>query len=398
MMYGVLLVTLALLQLGYSYYLSIASVGSALIIWANRKRILWSLGRAWAVRLFCVLFMISTPLGSTGADWADFARAAREAIVFVLIISLADISFQRCEFFMRGPGIRFMWKYLLTFSLFMLIFVLVQTLFLARGLYFGIPDGFFVQNAGALPTELALFYSSLRPSGSYGEPSYLGVVCITLIYGCLPALQRRENAKISIFVNFIVVLGSRTLLGIGGAVLIFICEVASKSRGNTKKVVALSIIILMGFGILLTENDISSRLYEIRMGEDASTLDRIGRPVLLLWDLMASNPVGTPMSIFIERGYITEVDAYSEYITHNGLANMFINYGYFGFIMLLLILYELKSLTKIVFVLIVSVQNGAFLAPDKLFLIGLGMMLYNSYASAAGCADTKHKTFNGPFI
>jgi hypothetical protein len=72
-------------------------------------------------------------------------------------------------------------------------------------------------------------------------------------------------------------------------------------------------------------------------------------------------------------------------LSDNGFFNLFFDYGFVGLLLIVpCFVFVFRNGDKLLFLLFISMQNGAFLSVDKFALIALGMILYNSMKNRQG--------------
>ncbi|MCK1740409.1 hypothetical protein IVA80_05900 [Bradyrhizobium sp. 139] len=368
------LFVLPFIQLGYSYYASVSTAAAALTLFiAGRSnyRTLWQ--QNFVFRSIACLLMIVATASYGGASGQDVLRAAREAVAFFLLTGSALWSLPVFNSRISTRVLLAIWL----FGLGTLAMVIIQTVYLRSHAYFGIPMELFSQNTNTLPGELALLYSDLRPSGTFAEPSYLGGVCLSLIFAISPLLKKRRSVQLLVALLLVIVVISRSLSGI----LFIFLYLSIYMRGTLRSPVIFYGCVVSLFSILLavtvTDNPISDRL--LNGGDyDVSIMGRIFGPLEAIPKILPLYPLGIPLAPFQDMGYSFSRDLTAGEMTHNGLFNLIINYGFVGFLLAGVVLFSFRSTEALVYVLALSIQNGGFLTVDKFVIIALSIMLHNS--------------------
>ncbi len=368
---------LPFIQIGLSYYASVGVLGALMLLWYQRKHLPLLLERLLLVRLAVVALMVVLTWGYP-ASGADVLRAFREAVFYFLLTGCVGWSLHQGRRDVADAA-----SYARLFLAGMLVLTLLQTLFLSRGVYFGLPQALFTQNASAIAGELDLYYSDIRPNGSYGEPSYLGGVCLCMLFAFSPLLLKQGRANQNTGLALATVILSRSFSGVVFYLLMLFASLWRLVGSFATRVALVAGIITVCTLVLTTENTVSSRLDRLRSGEDSSSMARVFQPMVLIPDLLTKEPTGIPMSRFMNMGYISSVGAYAEELTHNALLNLILNYGWAGLLAIAVWLCALPDLNSRIFILLLSMQNGAVLTPDKFLLIALSMMIYNTCRAAA---------------
>ncbi len=367
-----LIVILPFIQLGVSYYASVGVIGVLLILWYQREQMPVLFGRFLLVRLAVVALMVIFTWGYPGSG-SDILRAAREGVFFFLATGCTGWRLHAPQRDAAGVS---RYARLLCLALFGLL--VLQTIFLSRGVYFGIPKGLFSQNGGVIAGDLDLYYSDIRPNGPYGEPSYLGGVCLCILFALGPLLLKSRLVNHSTGLALVVVVLSRSFSGILFCMLVVFANLWKLVRSFSTRIALAAGIVAVCTLVLMTENTITDRLDKLRSGDDVSSMARVFQPLTIIPDILTRQPTGIPMNRFIDMGYVPAVGVYTEELVHNGLLNLILNYGWAGLAAIAVLIAVLPTLNSRLFVLLLSMQNGAFLTPDKFVLIALSMMIYNT--------------------
>ncbi|MVT53320.1 hypothetical protein GPL17_22880 [Bradyrhizobium yuanmingense] len=368
------LFVLPFIQLGYSYYASVSTAGAALTLFiAGRSnfRTLWRQNLVF--RSIACLLMILATASYGGASGQDVLRTVREVVAFFLVTGSASWSLPIFNSRILSRVLFAIWL----FGLGTLLMVIVQTVYLRSHAYFGIPMELFSQNTNTLPGELALLYSNLRPSGTFAEPSYLGGICLSLIFAISPLLKKKRSVQLLVALLVAIVAISRSLSGI----LFIFLYLSIYMRAALRSPAIFYGCVVSLFGILLavtlTDNPISDRLLT-EGNYDASIMGRIFGPLEAIPKILPQYPLGIPLAPFQNMGYSFSGNLAAAEMTHNGLFNLIINYGLVGFLLVGVILFSFRNTEVLVYVLALSIQNGGFLTVDKFVIIALSIMLHNS--------------------
>jgi hypothetical protein len=270
-------------------------------------------------------------------------------------------------------------KLVLYLGIAMFSLVVVQFISLRSHTYFGLPAVLYVQNGDLIPDENDLRYTEPRAAGTFGEPSYLGGVCLGLIVAISPRLADLREARVVGAVMFTICLVCQTLLGVmANAVYLGYC-VVSRMRSSGAALLSLALAAFIGVGALGTENPFSTRVSAVTAGHDSSAMDRIVDPLIILPGALSKHPLGVPGRIlFGEDMYAPEVDKEMFAVSHNGLVNFALNYGYVGVGAVFVLMLCAKRGEIRVFILLLSMQNGMLLGFDKFYIIAVCVMLFNS--------------------
>ncbi|MGY3361272.1 hypothetical protein ACVWZK_007935 [Bradyrhizobium sp. GM0.4] len=371
---ALLLILLPFIQLGFSYYLSVAGFGALFLLVTSGKNFVSLFERNIALRVMAAAAMLVATSLYAGAETEDILRTAREAVFFFLITGC--VSWKLNNF---RPRRALDLVLVVCGALFVLVFV--QFIYLRNGVYFGLPPEYYSQNAGTIPGVLDLIYSHIRPAGTFGEPSYLGGVCLGLLFACTPALASLPRAKLVLLILLAIVILSSSLSAIltFGLYLTYYHARHSKHPGNY-----LLLVVLLGCVtavLFVTDSPIASRLSDLGSERDASAMDRFILPLQIIPSVLSENPLGVPFLKFAVTS-IVDFGAIGLRLLHNGLLNAIINYGIFGIFVVYVFLSSALNGYMRFYLLFISMQNGAIFSIDKFFVISLCVMLHNSFRLA----------------
>jgi hypothetical protein len=380
-----LLGILPFLQLGVSYYASFGMLGVVILLWYQRRQLHGLFRHLLVARLAVFALMVIVTWGYPGSG-ADVLRAGREGVFYFLLTGCAGWRLQTpatrgVAQATRGVAQAATFAGILFAGL--LALVLAQTLFLSRGIYFGIPKAWFSQNAATIAGELDLYYSDIRPNGPYGEPSYLGGVCLCLLFAFGPLLSRSRVIRGGAVLAMLVVILSRSFSGIVFCLLMVFGSLGRLVQSPSTRLALGAAILCVCTVVATTDNTITARLDRLNAGEDSSSMARIVQPLVILPDLLIRKPTGMPMSEFMALGYLPAVGVYAEELSHNALINLILNYGWVGLLAIGIWLWTLPDANSRLFACLLAMQNGALLTPDKFVLMALSLMIYNSCRAQA---------------
>jgi hypothetical protein len=268
---------------------------------------------------------------------------------------------------------------ILVISVLQLTLVVIQLLFINQGNWLGPDPGWFAGRGGVIPDALDLRYSYIRPSGTFSEPSYLGLVSLTFMVISGYSNDRiRNNSKI-FFLNLIIVILSQSKLALLFAaiylVLYFYRNLTIKEkqyRGILFPFFNIGFILSYGF---LNQTVTSSK------GSLSIEL-RLFKPFQIIFDFVLSNPLGTAFYSRIDGIADIESGISWEAISHNSIFNLVFSYGLVGFFIIFLILRIANGDVIIkIFLIAALLQNGSFLDFDKLFLVYFTIYIYRGKLS-----------------
>jgi len=375
MLYTIYLATIALVQIGFSYWLSVAVFGCCAICLVNRQNIALLFTNFFFLRASAAIALPVAVAISPDSNFEDILVGCREGLFLFLITG--SFYWQWKSIKSNGAADEPAAKVGI-FAGSMLILVLIQTLALRSGQYFGIPRDWFVSNRNTIPTELDLANGFMRPNGTFGEPSYLGGVCLMLVFALSPSLINSRKARRAIATLAATALFSTSFSGVL-SIASYLLRMTWKQVNPKWLVAGFSIVMsAVGVALLTIDNEISNRLAAVFSGNDVSAWARIFAPILLLPEVFSHSLAGYPKSVFTQLGYIPSIGVRADELGHNALLNLLVGYGVFGLPALFTLFYAAKGADRKLFVFWIACQNGALLAPDKFAIVSFGFMLHNS--------------------
>ena len=313
-------------------------------------------------------------------------RAGREGLCFLMIIALL-----RRDVRLDDRTARLVLRCLGLVALGLALMVVVQTIGLRRGVFVSLPHDLFVINSNTLPTELDLRYSRVRPSGPFGEPSYLAAASTVLVLALSPLWPVSRQARYTIIVLAVATFLSLSMLGIASmsVALGFTLMRAGKWRLPTVALALSGGVVAMAF---LTSADVTDRALSILRGDDLSFNSRIAEPLLAIPQVLGESPFGIPIRVFIDMGHLPGMNTANESFSHNAIFNTLINYGTIGMAMLVALIRSARSGLMIAILFILLMQNGAFWSFDKVSLVALTVVI-RQIASGQVSGSNKEKPF-----
>lgn len=378
---ALLLILFTLIQIGYSYWLSVASVAAVIMI--IRLRVQLAVGfraRPWI--LFLPLLMAVPLAFERSADLTqDILRTAREALIACLmIVIIAGAT-------LRPPSvnIRRFTQCLTLIAGFLFVLTLVQLVALKRGLYLGLPEQAYANGAGTIPNALDLRYSQLRPAGTFSEPSYLAFIMLSMLMIAAARLDRDRRGIVTAGLAFLTGLLSQAASFVLFAAVMGAAFIARTIRGRNKLLLLLLLAIaaIVAFGVatlvLGVELKVVNRVQGGSSGGDFSIFVRIFGPATILPSYLVYHPVGLPVSAIhdaiapFSKALGIDPDQY----LMNSLFNLFFEYGVLGAPLAVLLIMRRDQLISL-YLLSCMMLNGAFLAIDKLAVICMTIAIYQA--------------------
>lgn len=378
MTYFLAFLILPFLQIGISYYASGAVLLMFLMLFKWRDLIISGFLQHPIRTLLCALAFVMPMLYPAGIDSTDVQRALREVLILVLMVT----AFGRVGEQLSDTRA----KTLSTITCLMiggyLVLVLIQLVLLPRQIYFGLPKGLFVINDATIPEALDLLYSKIRPTGTFGEPSYLGFILTSLAFGLMPLADKWLAPRLAIYCVALIALACQSL-----SFFIAIALIIGYARPGLKniKVGALipAFIGLLLMAVIFSDvlDSFITRLSTISdQSLEVSGYVRIFGPLSIIVDYLGLYPTGVPFYklYFVLEEYVPEGIRPLSY-HDNGLINFLFDFGIYGFLLLFFYFNSVKDNTSRLYLFACGIFNGALLAPDKLGVMIFALSLYHSF-------------------
>lgn len=370
---------LPFLQVGVSFYISGMTVVALLMLVKFRGQIVVSILTHPMRTLLCCLSVIMPLMFPFEIDGQDIGRVLREALFILLMVS----SFGVVAETMDSATVRKVTSYIYILIGFYLCLSLVQTAFLSRQVYFGLPRTLFVANEGTLPGDLDLLYSKIRATGTFGEPSYLGFVLTSLAFALFPLARKWVVPRLAIMVVVLIALICQSLSFFIAIALLLAYERPGFRELKVSYVLP-GVVVLCVMGIYFSEviENFLSRVTSLsNSAAEPSGFVRIFGPISILPDFLAEFPTGVPfykLYPILEAYVPVGLRPLSFY--DNGLINFVLDFGFYGFLLLYLYFTSVKDGASRIYLFAAGIFNGALLSPDKLGVMILVFSLYNSFA------------------
>jgi hypothetical protein len=216
--------------------------------------------------------------------------------------------------------------------------------------------------------------SIIRPSAFYTEPSYLGYICL-----CLYVFVHRPDAIKKNYVIF--------------ALLLFICVIAKTASGfiilclfffcvNARGIVFNKRLyplfaILCGVVVYFSQPFISRLLTSTDSVSESSGNIRLIFPAKCVSAVFMHAPFGVPHAEL--PGFLQASLPEEATVEHfdNGLVNIFINFGVFGFIIWACLISMMRDWALALFVVLCSLNNGTVFGYDKAVIISISILAYS---------------------
>ena len=364
--------------MGLTYYISVQSFLFLYLIAQTRIQ-----SYVENITLFGVLFllMVVPAFFFSGSDPLDlFLANFRQYLCFiVLLVVMKNDSIQ-----IENPIRALQYSNLVLLFLFSII--LLQSIFLINGELLIPPIDLFVFNSetliGVKDAAASGYFEGIRPPGLFGEPSYLGFVCISLLVICYSRFSFDLMTNLA-FIFFIAILSmSQSLSAFISFLilsLIYFSKISNVNLKNISFILFISISVI-GLYFIYFDNDSGNGIFQRLTGlfskdSDSSTEIRMISPLLIIDTVLNNYVLGVPSKALASTfGFALTNGAVEG--TDNGLFNLIINFGYTGFFVLgLLIYHSRKNALILSYILLSSFFNGAFLSIDKIAIIGFVIII-----------------------
>lgn len=379
-------------QLGITYWVSVQVLVAGIMLFVSLRLIdgrvgITQLGIFGIVTGLAFLSLASVP----NLDVEDALRVARECLVLISIM-VGIPALERSGASFRSARL----EPAATAAISVIaLFTVIQAASLIVRQFPTFPYQWFVANFDTLPDELDLMYSDIRPSGPFGEPSYLSFATVALLIGIRGLLFARKSTWLLI-VGVAVVLLSRSLAGYLSLALLSLVVAPRNYRAVMLSMAVGGIAVV----VLLTLSDIDipilSRIAEI--SSDKSTFFRIFAPIQVIGNFLAQYPVGVPFRSLTAAlaPYASELGLPARELLHNGISNLVFSYGIVGIIMVILVVCSSRDVAIRLFLFLGMNFNGAFLAPDKLAVLLIMVALSSAAQADIVAKKGKFVNENGP--
>lgn len=399
---SLLLLLTPFIQLGVSYYGSVATLMAVLCVILWRQPVMFSLlnWRTYARSMVLLGMFLSLASALSAHALQDVLRIAREGAIFLLMTALIEW-FGRARAGALDPLVG---RIAMALAVFFVFIALVQTVALRSRIYLGIPKSYFVQNDNTIPDQLDLLYSALRPNGTFGEPSYFAFILISLIVMFLPLARRLRSVRIMLMGLVIAGILSQSLAFLIALPLIaYFGYVRAATRTERLRIAALAAVLLAVFYII-GHDAMSARLQAGLFGRgDTSTSLRIVAPLSILWDFLQRHPLGVTFSTLpsVLQPFASKWGLLGADILMNGILNALFCYGIFGAVLIGVYLLSARDATMRVYLFVCASFNGALFAVDKFSIICLTASLYAASSAMARdpqISSTREAAFSLPSL
>ena len=373
------LLLMPILQLGESGYVAVATLSALIVVVRFRRQVMAGAARApWVA--FLPLFMLASLASSSGTDLVQSVlRTGREALVLLLLIwtvhgaGLAPAVSSSPKALVRTAAVLMVGIFAIT---------AVQFVMFRQGIYFGIPLEYYNNQTALVPTEEALRFQVPRPMATFSEPSYLGIVAISLMV-VASKLERHLIARTVIFVSGILSgILCQAASFILFAAMLFLVGLAEGGRARAK-LAAMLILPYVLLAIVLFAQDFApiQRILSGNATDDFSFFVRVFGPFEALAGYITHYPFGLPANEVPAalEPFIAATDIPPESFLSNSITNMLFQYGIGGAVLIAVLLWAPRTYLLRAYMLAAMLQSGGILGLDKLALVGFTICMAHAF-------------------
>ncbi len=383
MLASLFLLLLPFCQTGVNYYASVSTLLAILAVvlyWSSIFR--GVLRSPWLGPVVVVMFL---PTIFNGVDLLqELLRTARESLLLVILVgAIRGAEVERPRPISR-PASQLLFVLLTAFF----VMAALQTVLYSRNVYFGLPKDLYIMGTGTIADETRLGYSegNLRPSATYSEPSYLGLVLLSLAMVIGSKAQTRRG---KVMLGLIVVTGllsrSASFL-LTGALMLVVPAIVQRRRGGANlRTVGLALLVALPVFLFTKAGALLDRLSKASSSPtaDFSAQMRLVGPIEALPGYLSDHPFGLPISQALKvlpQYYPSEVLAHG-FGSDNALFNFFFSYGLLAVIPLAAIFLAARDLRIKLFLFSCMMFNGGFLRADITAMMVFAALNYLSPAT-----------------
>lgn len=359
-------------HLGLSYYLSAAMV-STILAFASITLVVRSSLKFVLFPISLLLPMLLCISQSDLPQSSDVLRVFRELLFLSALICVA----YSLRFVSSTDGLNSVLKALCIVTVGQLVLVIVQRIYIPQYIFVSFPYSWYVQNSGTLAEYDDLLYSRIRPSATFGEPSFLGFVCCAFVTALSPMIR---ESRISQFIVGLLVVTGFMSESLSFALSIFIIGIAYfyiERRAVRFRYVVPIFLISTVLALVLSAGGIEARVSNSIGGTDRSTALRLVLPLLLLPERLLEFPIGQPF--YTMTTSITRMSLAAGFTTpplDNAMFNFLFCYGFFGFVVIGVLLAGMRNNFIRIFFLVALSFNGDFLSISKSPVLFLCLVVF----------------------
>ncbi len=359
-MYFFLLVPLFAIRFGFTWWISIPTLGLIVVLFLYPKIFqLKSISPIVASGVLA-LPMFSATLLDSDASQRDYLRTSREFFCFLFILIVFNSKLKN-----KSINSKSLIKVLRVFLYSTLVLTTIQYLFFKRGVYLGPNEQAFGGRGAIVPKALDLKYSKLRPSSLYAEPSYLAfVVLIVLVIVAVLLLNNEKVVDLYVVAGLILIV-SQSRSGLVFLVLVsFFLYLDKRGKQDlSKNKITYTAFVLMSLLIL-------SQVLPTYVLSDSFKV-RFLYPFQEIVNALESDFFGVP--------FYTRINGVTEILNlrwikvlDNSFYSLVFSYGFIGVFLIIATLLSVRK-SKYLFLVVTAafLQNGSVFDFDKVVLLFL---------------------------
>ncbi len=374
------------MQLGISYYLSFQMLAFSLVLLTLSAQAIRQNIRIGFI-LFFLMMLPNVYFISREQFFHYVLVSVRSFLCLYIMLTLFDMARMK-HFNMSRKPLKIAVSLLI---IFLFLSVALQSILLKQGVLLTAPPEYVIANADTLPGEFELEHGGrIRPSSTFGEPSYLGFISLSLFVITLLLFEKLRLKSILLLLLFTTLIMAQTLSGLLSLVLILAIHGAKfvSKKKIWKNIGVLSVVALGTFVLgYLGYFSILERLFDIFDPElEYSGYIRLAAPLTVAIRVFENFFIfGVPLeelSHVMKGMYLLAVMIPGSTVTDNGFVNLFMNYGVTAVLIIWVIWKKIASPLLLAYVFLSSIFNGAFLSFDKTIVFALVFLLTNVVSSS----------------
>lgn len=351
---------LPLIQVGFNWWIGVSLIIILLIISSLNFQTI-SIKHQLFIYIACVGMFLETVINS-GFESRAGLRVSREILCLLLIVySMGTLMSARKSF-----NIQLFKTILACMSGFLLALTMIQFIAIREGRNITLPESWYPRTL-LLATQIDFTYSNVRPSATFTEPSYLGLISFSMMCLGYYMVKHRMKGESIFYMNFLTICISQSKAGIFfGILLIFyrIKNPLTELNQKTSKSLNRNFPIFIAFCLVLVVY-----FNTLRLDESSSVADRLMHPASIILRYVYNFPFGIPYYERLNSNIFEDLSETWVAISHNGYINLIFDYGFLGFILVaILFSNSKKDFQHILLLIFLGIQNGGLLDFDKVAL------------------------------
>lgn len=354
-----LFVCLLFCQFGYHVMASFSVLGLIILVYFSSWKML-----TWRAILFAYIMSFGwfvfyltnqAPLGNVLRDF----RVLLMGVLFFVVVDGRPLRIPLLE------------RHLLTAIFAAAGLAIIQDVMRRLGVSYAVPAHFFAIDSdpslaaeGVKLAALGGYEFQFRASGLYSEPSYLGWICVSLLYVAMN-LPRGWRRLVAVSVCLLGVVVSQSVLGLVAAAGLMLLMAR---RQVVRSYIPYVLTVLALGAVAVMVGGVGDRLSGVLRLSDASATVRLLEPFAAISDVFVEVPFGIPPGTPLSVG-LNDMEFVENVPMHNAFLNLFIYFGTLGFVVAFLMFSVMKTHAERWLLFVALTQNGGFFSPDKVFVL-----------------------------